>query len=126
LLALREVRDRGFAVSERAITRGTAALAALQQPEGGWSGGAATGKPCSVEETGAALEALARTAHTASVDRGVLWLVEQVESGAWKKTAPIGFYFARLWYFERLYPQIAAVAGLGRVMAAFRSSPREM
>ena len=28
--------------------------------------------------------------------------------------SPIGFYFAKLWYFERLYPLIFTVAALGR------------
>ena len=32
---------------------------------------------------------------------------------AGKQAAPVGFYFAKLWYFERLYPQLATVTGLG-------------
>jgi squalene-hopene/tetraprenyl-beta-curcumene cyclase len=28
--------------------------------------------------------------------------------------SPIGFYFAKLWYFERLYPLIFTVAALRR------------
>ena len=43
------------------------------------------------------------------------WLVEQVESGAWMNPSPIGFYFAKLWYFEKLYPMIATVAALTRL-----------
>ena len=45
-------------------------------------------------------------------DRAAEWLVSQVESGAWTEPAPIGFYFAKLWYYEKLYPMIATVAAL--------------
>ena len=120
LLALRELQQRGFRVSPEVIVRGRNALAAMQQPDGGWSGSGACGLPCSIEETGMALEALAGTERTDAVDRGVRWLVEKVELGEWKLPAPVGFYFARLWYFERLYPQLATVAGLG---AALRHLP---
>ena len=113
LLALREMQHCGFAVSADAIARGCEALAAMQQPDGGWSGSGAKGLPCSVEETGMALEALAGTARTSAADRGTRWLVERVERGEWKLAAPVGFYFAKLWYYERLYPQLATVAGLG-------------
>jgi squalene-hopene/tetraprenyl-beta-curcumene cyclase len=113
LLALREMQHGGFAVSGDVIARGCAALAAMQQPDGGWSGSGAPGLPCSIEETGMALEALAGTARTGAVDKGTRWLVERVERGEWKRAAPVGFYFAKLWYFERLYPQLSTVAGLG-------------
>lgn len=113
LLALREMQHGGFAVSADVIARGCAALVAMQQPDGGWSGSGAPGLPCSIEETGMALEALAGTARTGAVDKGTRWLVERVERGEWKRAAPVGFYFAKLWYFERLYPQLSTVAGLG-------------
>jgi squalene-hopene/tetraprenyl-beta-curcumene cyclase len=35
-----------------------------------------------------------------------------VEDGSFREPSPIGFYFAKLWYFERLYPLIFAVAAL--------------
>jgi squalene-hopene/tetraprenyl-beta-curcumene cyclase len=43
--------------------------------------------------------------------------MEQVESSEWKKPSPIGFYFARLWYYERLYPMIFTVGALAAVKA---------
>jgi squalene-hopene/tetraprenyl-beta-curcumene cyclase len=92
----------------------------MQQPGGGWSGSGVRGLPCSVEETAMALEALAGTAHTGAVDKATHWLVERVEQGEWRHPSPVGFYFAKLWYFERLYPQLATVAGLG---AALRHLP---
>ncbi len=71
-----------------------------------------------------ALEALAGTERTGAVDRGTRWLVEAVERGEWKRTAPVGFYFAKLWYFERLYPQLATVAGLGAAVQHLPPDPQ--
>ena len=72
----------------------------------------------SVEETALAVESLlpfvpgsehVRTA----VEQGVSWLCEAVPDGRHWQPAPIGFYFAKLWYYERLYPQIFATRALG-------------
>jgi len=87
-------------------------LAGAQNDDNGWGG--VRGAPSSIEETGLAVEALVGTEHVAATDRGGVWLVERVESGAWREPAPIGFYFAKLWYYERLYPQIFAVGALGK------------
>jgi squalene-hopene/tetraprenyl-beta-curcumene cyclase len=116
LLALKDLRDHGFKLPPEMLPRAKAALVALQQEDGGWAGGAERGKRSSVEETGVALEALAGSEHTSATDRGVLWLVEKVESGAWTEPAPVGFYFAKLWYFERLYPQLTTVGALGAAL----------
>lgn len=51
-----------------------------------------------------------------AVAHGVTWLVEAVESGRFRAASPIGFYFAKLWYFEKLYPLIFTVAALGRAL----------
>ena len=46
---------------------------------------------------------------------GVDWLIDRTDAGrAMPHPAPIGFYFAKLWYFERLYPLVFAAAALGR------------
>ncbi len=115
VLALRELRDRGFPFPSALLERGVAWLVNRQDASGGWSG-AADGVP-SMEETALAVELLAGTAEVPAVERGVAWLVAQVESGAWREPAPIGFYFAKLWYFERLYPLIWSVGALGKVTA---------
>ena len=47
------------------------------------------------------------------MNNGVAWLVEQVERGGLSHPSPIGFYFAKLWYFEKLYPIIFTVSALG-------------
>src|SRR5205823_2673834 len=100
-------RQRG-AVSG-AISRGTQWLLDAQDTEGGWGG--CVGALASVEETALAVHALARTARVVSdlhraelqgaLDRGTAWLVERVENGSWSEASPIGFYFAKLWYYEK-------------------------
>ncbi|MEI9896449.1 MAG: prenyltransferase/squalene oxidase repeat-containing protein [Chthoniobacter sp.] len=114
VLALRELRDRGIAVPPSLLHAGIRWLSDAQNEEGGWGG--VYGEMASVEETALALEALIGTAETEAADMGIHWLLERVRSGAWREPAPIGFYFAKLWYYERLYPLIWTVGALGRVV----------
>jgi squalene-hopene/tetraprenyl-beta-curcumene cyclase len=98
--------------SDPALEAGIRWLIAAQNSDGGWSG--VRGAPSSVEETALAVEALAGLAEAdEAVAAGTQWLVERVASGAFREPAPIGFYFAKLWYFERLYPLIFTVSALG-------------
>jgi squalene-hopene/tetraprenyl-beta-curcumene cyclase len=100
--------------SDRALQRAIQWLIAAQNLDGGWSG--VRGAPSSTEETALAVEALVGLPDAAeAVAAGTRWLVERVESGAFREPAPIGFYFAKLWYFERLYPLIFTVGALGAV-----------
>lgn len=92
--------------------RGVAYLLSAQNADGGWGG--AKDCPSSVEETALAVEVLHGLANGEAVQKGVAWLVEAVESGGFRDPSPIGFYFAKLWYFEKLYPLIFTVAALGR------------
>ncbi len=115
LTAQRALDGRGYAIPAGTIPRASDRLAAMQHADGGWGGGA--GGPSSVEETALALEALAGTAQVAAVGRGAEWLVARVESGAWREPAPIGFYFAKLCYYERLYPLIFTVGALRKLCA---------
>jgi squalene-hopene/tetraprenyl-beta-curcumene cyclase len=114
--ALREIRGGSTAFPVEMLTAGTRWLSAAQNADGGWSG--VRGGPSSVEETALAVAALAGTAEVAAVESGARWLTERVNAGAWREPAPIGFYFAKLWYSERLYPLIFTTAALGRVAAA--------
>jgi squalene-hopene/tetraprenyl-beta-curcumene cyclase len=109
---------------DQMLNSGTGWLLKAQQPKGAWSG--SSRGPVSVEETALALRSLAQAVPFAAeravvahaVTRGANWLIDQVESGAWKNPAPIGFYFARLWYYERLYPMIFTVGALEAVSSA--------
>ena len=103
--------------------RGLAWLRAAQNPDGSWGG---TGGPGSIEETALAVEALAGVApcrgveaeaYRPAIERGAAFLVGAVEDGSWEQPAPIGFYFARLWYFERLYPKLYCVGALRQAFA---------
>ncbi|MCE9610799.1 MAG: squalene--hopene cyclase [Chthoniobacter sp.] len=111
--ALRELRDRGIELPAAMTRAGERWLAGAQCADGGWSG--VRGGPASVEETALAVAALARTAEVAAVASGTRWLVARVASGGWREPSPIGFYFAKLWYYERLYPQIFTVGALGKI-----------
>ena len=48
--------------------------------------------------------------------KGLEWLVAAVEQNRHLECSPIGFYFAKLWYYERLYPRIFTVSALGRAL----------
>lgn len=84
-----------------------------QNDDGGWS--ARRGLKSSVEETGLALDSLVDFPEArAAIDRAAQWLAARVNEGTVDQPSPIGFYFARLWYYEDLYPIIFAAAGLNR------------
>jgi squalene-hopene/tetraprenyl-beta-curcumene cyclase len=81
----------------------------------GWGGDA--GIAPSVEETALAAEVLLDyPAFRENAFGGIRWLIERVEDGSVCEPSPIGFYFARLWYFESLYPLIFAVSALRRAL----------
>jgi squalene-hopene/tetraprenyl-beta-curcumene cyclase len=76
---------------------------------------------CSVEETSLAVEALlplveSNQFHARAVKNGLKWLVDTVEQGRLRQPSPIGFYFAKLWYHERLYPLVFAASALGQAV----------
>lgn len=113
-------RDLGMMNKEPAL-RGVAWLLAAQNADGGWGGSKDT--PSSMEETALAVEILvdchpednvSGSSVLGAVNKGITWLVEQVEAGGLYNPSPIGFYFAKLWYYEKLYPIIFTVAALGR------------
>jgi squalene-hopene/tetraprenyl-beta-curcumene cyclase len=108
-------------------------LVRSQHKDGGWGAGGQT--PPSIEETALAVEALASARSYApsvidgtgsgkdfdrnevdiALQRGVGWLIEHTHRGTRFDPTPIGFYFAKLWYFEKLYPLIFTVAALNAV-----------
>jgi squalene-hopene/tetraprenyl-beta-curcumene cyclase len=87
--------------------RGRTWLLRAQNPDGGWGG--APGIPSTIEETALAVQAL----DGPEAERGRRWLVERTAEGTEFPASPIGLYFAKLWYSERLYPMIFTVAALG-------------
>jgi squalene-hopene/tetraprenyl-beta-curcumene cyclase len=118
-------RDLGR-LAEEPAQRGLGWLATNQNADGGWGGavpeslGEREGGVSSVEETAVAVEALASVGSGSQFEPalgdGLRWLVEAVESGRHRQASPIGFYFARLWYYEKLYPLAFTVSALGRAL----------
>jgi squalene-hopene/tetraprenyl-beta-curcumene cyclase len=110
------------------VRRGVGWLVSAQGPDGGWGG--APGTPCSIEETALATDALAKfllgsprggrdgelvESVESAIPRGVSWLVRNTNRGETMDPSPIGFYFAKLWYFERMYPLVFTVSAMERV-----------
>ena len=97
-----------------------------QHPDGGWGG--SQGAPSSVEETTLSISAVAKSlrcvsdlkldlhkAGQAAMQCSSKWLFEKIESDAYKKVSPIGFYFAKLWYWESMYPMVYTGAALNEM-----------
>ena len=107
-----------------------------QNQDGGWGG--SQGAPSSVEETTLSICAVAKSlrcvsglkidlqrASQAALHRSSKWLFEKIESDAYKTVSPIGFYFAKLWYWESMYPLVytgAALDGMDQLAKHFESS----
>ena len=115
------------------LPRALAWLRKHQNDDGGWGGGKKS--PSSIEETALALEAIARGCHTLReqgadscdwteiVERGVEWLSKATGDGHAFPPSPIGFYFAKLWYFEKLYPQVWTISALEAVQSFLDGAP---
>jgi squalene-hopene/tetraprenyl-beta-curcumene cyclase len=102
--------------------------------DGGWGGDRRSdglAVRSSIEETSLAIEALVMATVSGSfihdreqqsirqtISYGLAWLITQVELDRHRQPAPIGFYFAKLWYYERLYPLIFAASALTKAAAA--------
>lgn len=99
-------------------------LSVNQNLDGGWGGGDAIASAhapvtSSVEETALCTEVLLDASRfdsrfSESARLGVNWLCDLVEDNAIDRVSPIGFYFAKLWYHEKLYPLIFATSALTR------------
>jgi len=133
-----------------AIERGCGFLLSIQNADGGWGsaegtayggwltsrhamplGGAECEKsnpPSSVEETAVALEALVERDSQGLAQEAILkageFLCLAVSQGWLEQSSPIGFYFAKLWYYEKLYPHVFSLPAL-RALAALPSSNRQ-
>ncbi len=99
---------------------GIAWLLRQQNADGGWGAGAGT--PSTIEETALALEAICPDGDSPALRSGLAWLLAATENGTVFPPSPIGFYFARLWYSEQLYPVIWTVSALRQVCQTLQPS----
>ena len=123
---LSPARDSVLQAWKRSLDRAAAWLMSAQDGDGGFGG--APGLPSTIEETALGVEALSRyddafgrqelVSH--AVARGSRWLFLKTAEGTLFQPAPIGFYFAKLWYWEKLYPLIFCVSALGRALRRLR------
>lgn len=120
---------------DAAARRGLEYLLKTQNSDRGWGGGASHERhpttperhdlTSSIQETALVVDLLARVLLTpefrsekAMVQaclQGADWLIEAVESDKIFEKWSIGFYFAKLWYYERLYPVIFTASALRNV-----------
>lgn len=131
LFAYRDLRLMESAIARR----GVQFLLGCQNADGGWGGSglknadARATAESTVEETSLAVEALLADQWTMAVEpleRGLNWLATRVEGGQHARPSPIGFYFARLWYYERLYPLTFAASALTRAAAQLRPTAADL
>jgi squalene-hopene/tetraprenyl-beta-curcumene cyclase len=97
----------------QAVARAKSWLLRAQNPDGGFGG--AVGIESTIEETALAVDGLAAAGGAEeAVARGCRWLAERTAEGTAFEPSPIGLYFAKLWYWDRLYPLIFTVGALSR------------
>jgi len=94
------------------IQTGLTYLHAAQKTDGSFGGD--KNAPSSIEETAVALQALSHQNADAliRIQQATQWLLSATSHGTRFPPAPIGLYFARLWYHEQLYPVIWTLAAL--------------
>jgi squalene-hopene/tetraprenyl-beta-curcumene cyclase len=116
---LRGLLGAGMREDSREVRTALALLLADQDTSGGWGG--ARGVTPTIEETAMALMAVAPLAHafkdvpqriSKPIERATTWLIDATQCGTQFPGAPIGLYFARLWYHEQLYPVIWTLGAL--------------
>ncbi len=125
--ALIEIGETKFAAG------GVKWLRENQNSDGGW-GSLRDRTPSTIEETSLALTALAIQSEFErsselddAIGRGAEWLVSETRKGTRFESRPIGFYFAKLWYFERIYPLVWSVEALSHVASLWDAThPEEL
>lgn len=95
------------------IEKGSRYLVTVQNEDGSWGG--AENIPGTMEETALAVSALASIENRNICNAGLNWLNEYyIQNGL--KPAPIGLYFASLWYDEQLYPVTSYLEAISRIL----------
>ncbi len=95
------------------IALGIEFLLSVQNNDGSWGGNQHI--PGTIEETSMALSALIQSGHVNNIREGFEWL-DQFYQANGLKPAPIGLYFASLWYDEKMYPLTAYLEAITRAL----------
>ena len=108
------------------LEKGLKWLLEQQNPDGGWGGIFNTAS--TNEETALCISVIAlvlkkrkfdnprtTTKGEEALSRGLKWLLPRIEDDAYQMVSPIGFYFAKLWYFEAMYPLVFVAGALNQV-----------
>jgi squalene-hopene/tetraprenyl-beta-curcumene cyclase len=95
------------------VSNGKQYLISVQNKDGSWGG--AKNIPGTMEETALAVSALASVENREVCDAGLTWLDNFYRQNG-LKPAPIGLYFASLWYDEKLYPATAYLEAVSRML----------
>jgi squalene-hopene/tetraprenyl-beta-curcumene cyclase len=127
LMAYRDLRRS----EDPAAVAGRAWLADAQNADGGWGTAGGTERDArggsGVEETALALEAILSANDLSPfqtvLQQGLNWLTTAIENDQHRNASPIGLYFAKLWYHERLYPLIFSVSCLRMAVQRLVSDP---
>ena len=116
---LRDSLEHGWLSEElrqrlaKLVSNGKQYLISVQNKDGSWGG--AKNIPGTMEETALAVSALASVENRKICDSGLTWLDNFYRQNG-LKPAPIGLYFASLWYDEKLYPVTAYLEAVSRMM----------
>jgi len=119
---------------DSAAQRAKAWLRSVQRSDGGWGtvspNGATEIGTSSLEETSLAVEALLSPKMTPEtqvvVKKGLVLIIQQIDQDFHHQAAPIGFYFAKLWYYERLYPLTFTLSAIGQATSLLHRTEEQV
>jgi squalene-hopene/tetraprenyl-beta-curcumene cyclase len=95
------------------VEKGIEFLLNAQNSDGSWGGDKFVSG--TIEETALAISALIPTKHDSVYQHGFEWLNKYYQQHG-LVSAPIGLYFASLWYDEKMYPLVAYLEAVTRML----------
>jgi squalene-hopene/tetraprenyl-beta-curcumene cyclase len=132
LISLSSFSRSDSILSSDMISKAVEWLLSIQKEDGGW--GADAPIQSSIEETALATDALSSILNKlnalpeegfkstlpveqmcSQVIKGASWLLKRTENIKQLTPSAIGLYFAKLWYYEELYPVIFTISTLKKV-----------